>query len=409
MRQVLAQTGTMDARPCRLESSWKRAASGKKLMQCSARTSLRLGAPSRGLQIRCAAPPQTKELEYYDADKELSRKYRQTVFTHEDWFKHRSTSRYKRHIAGLLESRIVRGLAFPLGTVVTVSALLTVYEALRESGQLPPWCFRLALDTAQPFNLTSFALSLLLVFRTNASYGRWDESRKLWGGVVNRTRDLTRQGLTFIPQDKPALRAMHVRWVQAMPFSMKCHLTYNSDLRSDLQGILEPNEIDALMKATHRPNYVYRVLANIINNSDLSEQQVFLMDKNLTYFADAIGACERILTTPIPLSWTRHTSRFLVIWLAVLPFLLFSSCKFATAPVAAIVSFLLLGIEEIGVQIEEPFSILPLDAICNRIKNVLAEMYFQAEETDILTEEMACGEMEQANSRSLPVGGNGWR
>lgn len=43
------------------------------------------------------------------------------------------------------------------------------------------------------------------------------------------------QGLTFIPQDKPALRAMHVRWVQAMPFSMKCHLTYNSDLRSDLQ------------------------------------------------------------------------------------------------------------------------------------------------------------------------------
>lgn len=72
-----------------------------------------------------------------------------------------------------------------------------------------------------------------------------------------------------------------------------------------VQGILEPNEIDALMKATHRPNYVYRVLANIINNSDLTQQQVFLMDKNLTYFADAIGACERILTTPIPLSWTR--------------------------------------------------------------------------------------------------------
>lgn len=58
-----------------------------------------------------------------------------------------------------------------------------------------------------------------------------------------------------------------------------------------------------------------------------------------------------------------HTSRFLVIWLAVLPFLLFSSCKYATAPVAAIVSFLLLGIEEIGVQIEEPFSILPLGTL----------------------------------------------
>lgn len=32
----------------------------------------------------------------------------------------------------MARSRIVRGLAFPLGTVVTVSALLTVYETLRE-------------------------------------------------------------------------------------------------------------------------------------------------------------------------------------------------------------------------------------------------------------------------------------
>lgn len=75
---------------------------------------------------------------------------------------------------------------------------------------------RLALDTAQPFNLTSFALSLLLVFRTNASYGRWDESRKLWGGVVNRTRDLTRQ----VPPKTPLhshnhINSIHNFWVHA--------------------------------------------------------------------------------------------------------------------------------------------------------------------------------------------------
>lgn len=44
-----------------------------------------------------------------------------------------------------------------------------------------------------PLNLTSFALSLLLVFRTNASYARWDNARKVWGGMLNRTRDITRQ------------------------------------------------------------------------------------------------------------------------------------------------------------------------------------------------------------------------
>lgn len=36
----------------------------------------------------------------------------------------------------------------------------------------------------------------------------------------------------------------------------------------------------------------------------------------------------------------------------------------AVAAAAMIISFLLLGIENIGTQIEEPFRVLPLDAIC---------------------------------------------
>lgn len=58
---------------------------------------------------------------------------------------------------------------------------------------LPAWCIKLTVDSPEPFNLTSFVLSLLLVFRTNASYGRWDNARKIWGAVTNRTRDLMRQ------------------------------------------------------------------------------------------------------------------------------------------------------------------------------------------------------------------------
>ncbi len=57
-----------------------------------------------------------------------------------------------------------------------------------------------------------------------------------------------------------------------------------------------------------------------------------------------------------------HTSRFLTIWLAFLPLSLYSTCGWATVPSAVIIAFLLLGIEEIGVSVEEPFSILPLGA-----------------------------------------------
>ena len=37
----------------------------------------------------------------------------------------------------------------------------------------------------------------------------------------------------------------------------------------------------------------------------------------------------------------------------------------ATIPAEFLISFFLFGIEEVGIQIEEPFSILPLEAFCN--------------------------------------------
>lgn len=45
-----------------------------------------------------------------------------------------------------------------------------------------------------------------------------------------------------------------------------------------------------------------------------SQGAAYRMDENLTVFADVTGGCERILRTPIPLSYTRHTSRFMMIW-----------------------------------------------------------------------------------------------
>src|SRR5262249_44776945 len=41
------------------------------------------------------------------------------------------------------------------------------------------------------------ALGLLIVLRTNASYDRWWEGRKLWGGMVNASRNLVRSAAAY--------------------------------------------------------------------------------------------------------------------------------------------------------------------------------------------------------------------
>lgn len=98
------------------------------------------------------------------------------------------------------------------------------------------------------------------------------------------------------------------------------------------------------------------------------------MHDNLTQLHDLLGACERILRTPIPVAYTRHTTRCLIIWLTVMPYALWGNLGWATLVVAPLISFLLAGINEIGIDVEEPFSLLPLEAISDRAKTDCQEI-----------------------------------
>jgi len=79
--------------------------------------------------------------------------------------------------------------------------------------------------------------------------------------------------------------------------------------------------------------------------------------------------CERIFKTPIPLSYTRLTSRFLSIWLLALPLALYAAITphWLIIPITAMIAFFIFGIEEIAFQIEEPFSALAMNAMADGI------------------------------------------
>lgn len=66
--------------------------------------------------------------------------------------------------------------------------------------------------------------------------------------------------------------------------------------------------------------------------------------------------CEKILRTPVPWTYSRHTSRFLSFWMGTLPFALVGTLnKYLTVAVVAAASYCMFGIEEIGHLIEQPF------------------------------------------------------
>ena len=154
-----------------------------------------------------------------------SKMHRHTVYNHDDWVKHRSCWRHRRHLTTIMSSGVIVGLGPPVLFFTFVATLVAVFNQSVSSGHLPDWVPLLRVEPL-PFELTAPVLALLLVFRTNSSYTRFDEGRKAWGLIVNRTRDMARQALTWIqhPSDAHRLQCL-LRHVKAFCFCLKNQLT----------------------------------------------------------------------------------------------------------------------------------------------------------------------------------------
>jgi len=298
-----------------------------------------------------------------------SRRYRRTVADPEWWSEYLTEDRFLKNIGSLFNSRIIRHLYGPLTSVALTATIVCVYETLRSEGVLPPEFPSICMPNQTPLNLTGFAVSLLLVFRTNQSYDRWWEARKVWGTILNRVRDITTQAAVFIPEDEPRLREGIRNWAIAFTRTLEAHLQgklVERDLKSNLENTLSPYELDMVMNSQHKVVKCLSVMGEIALQAPINSIERQMLQHNVQVFYDTLGMCERIMRTPLPLTYTRHSSRFLFVYINALPFAMYSAFGWGCIPITIMISALLLGIDEIGVQIEEPFGVLPLDAICTR-------------------------------------------
>jgi ion channel-forming bestrophin family protein len=92
-----------------------------------------------------------------------------------------------------------------------------------------------------------------------------------------------------------------------------------------------------------------------------------VLDAQISDIVDCFGGCERIMKTPVPFAYAHHIKGFLTLFCLTVPLALLPQMGDYTAIASAIVAYALFGIDEIGVEIEDPFGYdandLPLDAI----------------------------------------------
>lgn len=219
------------------------------------------------------------------------------------------------------------------------------------------------------------ALGLLLVFRTNASYDRFWEGRKLWGGIVNETRNLIRSSEAHLV-DAPELRKEIALWMLAFTYATMNMLRGKKDL-GPVASQLREEEVSEALNSPHPALFAAHKISKILQDAKskniISDYVQASIDQNVHLLVDYLGACERINKTPLPYAYVVHLRRALVLYCFTLPFALVDlfDWKWAAVLDTLFLSYVYFGIEEIGVEIENPFgedeNDLPLEDMCESI------------------------------------------
>jgi putative membrane protein len=228
-----------------------------------------------------------------------------------------------------------------------------------------------------PWTIVGVALGLLLVFRTNTAYDRYWEGRRMWGGIVNSSYSLISTVLGYVGNHDPKTRAIQERvthLISALPILIKQKLRDQRDLK-EIDRFITFEDKQLIENAKNYPLALHGLLVKEINlgykENAIAKEAGNLVNTCLNEYINCLGACERIKNTPLPVAYVLHTKRFLYLFCATISLPLVNYFGGWSILIAMFISYALIGIEEIGVEIEDPFgddpNDLPVDKICNNI------------------------------------------
>lgn len=234
-------------------------------------------------------------------------------------------------------------------------------------------------STIAVHQLLGIVLGLFLVFRVNSAYDRWWEGRKLWGSLVNNTRNVAFKINAFLPAEDTESREWFANMIAAIPASLRDYLR---DRKKPESLDLPADVLSRTEKTRHLPNLIssalYEKVQSLVKSGVLTAEQFWLLDRELKEFSDIIGACERIRNTPIPYSYAMYIKKFIFIYLITLPFGLVITEEYMTIPMVILLAFVLLSVELIAEEIEDPFGTdtndLPTDELSGKMRDWVREI-----------------------------------
>lgn len=220
-------------------------------------------------------------------------------------------------------------------------------------------------------SLLGVALGMLLVFRTNAAYERYWEGRRRWSEIVATSRSLMRGWACHVPASERGFVPLVSSYVCALADRLR-----GSPLPGLERPRLDPHDACALGRSTHVPAaLLLRMSSHIrarVEAGQLRPGLANALEGHLAALTEHEAACERIASSPMPTAYVTQIRQLLAVYLATLPLALVGQLGWLAVPATLVIAFGLVGIEDAGTQIEDPFgeddNDLPLDEFCRSVR-----------------------------------------
>ena len=226
--------------------------------------------------------------------------------------------------------------------------------------------------------------------------------------------NLIRMAAVFSTDPKAVDEFSRVVWLYARSVMNKLSSpaedeeVYKKQVGEMFENSIYRKTADRIVASPDRAMACWREISKQLHSLPASDPKALIeTDKSIIIVGECTSRCEKVYSSPVPLIYTRHARRFLSLWTLLLPCCLITQYStfdesWLVVPTSAVLAFFLFGVDELAMQVgagvdfepvsnsltfecrnpqllqlEEPFSILPMQAFVDEIaasRLILLEM-----------------------------------
>lgn len=202
------------------------------------------------------------------------------------------------------------------------------------------------------------AISVLLSFKLNQSYERWWEARKVWGAIVNDSRNLVIQLQTLVAKgndtmvNKMALR--QIAWCYSLGQTLR-----DKNPTDNIKDFLSEEDFLAIQSHTNKPLAMLQLQArDIAELKDKQQTEVFTLvqiNTTLVNLTNSMGMAERIKTTVFPITYRIFLHLIIYLFVITLSISLLDIKSYFEIPLLLILSTGFFLLEKSATEMQDPF------------------------------------------------------